>query len=257
MLGLYVEEVVGVLECGECVVTATMAFDELLVLARVRVFFRAQEQHVFKEVREAFAVGGVIATADGNVHGCCGFVGARRGNQKHPKLVVQLHITVQVGVIRAFCGRLARQGNRTEGQYQRQEKSLLQAKETLGKSMDARVHTVSLCFETLMNQGVTGTFRLLIQGFLRQAGGCIGIELARGDALKNRPHHRNGLAIIREFGLEGVVNGLIHRLDFLFPGAGVGGCVVDGLQAGAGNGNVAFSVGIVFVHVPGSEVREM
>ena len=123
--------------------------------------------------------------------------------------------------------------------------------------MDARVHTVSLCVETLVNQCVTGTFRLLIQGFLRQADGCIGIELAGGDALKNRRHHRNGLAIIREFGLEGVVNSLIHRLDFLFPGAGVGGRVVDRLQAGTCNGNVAFSVGIVFLHVPGSEVREV
>lgn len=99
-----------------------------------------------------------------------------------------------------------------------------------------------------VNQFVASVFRLLIQGLFRKAGRGICIKLTGGNTLENSPHYSDRLAIVCELGLEGMVNRLVDRLDFLLSGAGIRRCVVDGFQTGSGDGDVAFSVGVVFVH---------
>jgi len=56
------------------------------------------------------------------------------------------------------------------------------------------------------------------------------------------------LAVIRKLGLERIIYSLVDRLNLVFPGAGIRGGIVDGFQAGAGDGDVAFSVGVVLFH---------
>src|SRR5690554_8056124 len=55
-------------KCGKGVMTAAMAANELLVLARVRILLGSQEQHMFQEMCQTLAVGGVVAAANSDIH---------------------------------------------------------------------------------------------------------------------------------------------------------------------------------------------
>ena len=93
---------------------------------------------------------------------------------------------------------------------------------------------------------VFGAVRLLFYGLAREFGRLVSVEFTRGDPLQHRRHDRNGLSIIGKLGLKRLVDCLVYGLNLVFPGTTVGGGVVDGLQAGTGDGNIAFGVRIVF-----------
>ena len=73
----HVEEVVGVCEGGEGVVTAAVAADELLVFARVRIFFGTQKQHVLQKMGETLTVFRIVAAAHRYIHGGGRFISGR------------------------------------------------------------------------------------------------------------------------------------------------------------------------------------
>src|SRR5690554_745164 len=93
-----------------------------------------------------------------------------------------------------------------------------------------------------------GVRRLLGKRFPGQAGSFFSIQVTGGNPFEYGGHNRRGLAVLCKLGLERLVDGLVYGIDFLFPPATVGCGIVDGLEAGTGNGDVAFGVGAVVLH---------
>ena len=93
------------------------------------------------------------------------------------------------------------------------------------------------CVLGSVHQRFAGTFRLLVEGLTSQISGLLTIELTGGNALKDGCHNDKGLAVTGKLGPKGAVDGFVNRLNFLLAGPGVSGGIVNGLQAGSGNGS--------------------
>ena len=74
VIGLDIKEVVGIAKGGKGIMTAAVAFDELLIFAGLRILFGSQEQHVLQKMCDTFALFRIIPTANADVHGGSGFV---------------------------------------------------------------------------------------------------------------------------------------------------------------------------------------
>ncbi len=89
-----------------------MGADEFLVLARLRIFHRAEKEHVLEKMGETFATLGVSATADVHVEGSRRLICLRIRDQKHAQRVVENEVLVRVPVVRALLDGDGRGANR-------------------------------------------------------------------------------------------------------------------------------------------------
>ena len=82
VVGIDIEKVIGVLECGIRVVAPAVCTDKALVLTGLGELLRAKKQHVLQKVRQTLTFDRVAAAADVHVQGGRGFVGARVGDDQ-------------------------------------------------------------------------------------------------------------------------------------------------------------------------------
>ncbi len=113
---VHIEVVVGVVEGRVGVVAAAVRTDELLILARVRILLRAQEQHVLEKVREPLAALRVAAAAHVHVEGRGRLLSGGVRDEQHLHAVVQHQVLVGTRVVRARDDRRGERRRRRERQ---------------------------------------------------------------------------------------------------------------------------------------------
>ena len=84
-----IKKVVGMLKGGVGIARAAMLGNELLVFPGMRIFIRAEEQHVLQEMRQAGAFTRILGAAYMNIQGRGRFFSGGIGNQQRAQAVIQ------------------------------------------------------------------------------------------------------------------------------------------------------------------------